>query len=198
MTRFLLLLLAVLYWPASHGADAQGAFSIRGAGLLSCETYVKERVKQSKAYYMIGGWLDGYITGVNQYAPETFDATSFENAELLALLLQEHCKDHHDDRLFSVVNSLLIKLQDDRLRTPSAQISVKVGTRETILYEEVLRRLQLKLQEGGYYRGELEPQFGEKTQAALAAFQRKNKLPATGFPDQTTLWHLLRQPTKTK
>ena len=193
MRKFILCAALFLIHGTNYAADAQGGFSIRGAGLLSCDVYLKERAEQSKEYLMIGGWLDGYITGVNQYARETYDATSFESTELLTLIIENHCRKQPKDRLYTVVNSLLIKLQQDRLRSGSNLVQVKVGGRETILYKEVVRRMQQALNALGKYQGQADGQFNPPTQKALSEFQRDQKLEGTGFPDQTTLWRLLRQ-----
>jgi len=199
MTRIQWLgLLAVLAaWPVA-AADGAGRFSIRGAGLLTCDIYVKERAKKSSAYAMIGGWLDGYITGLNQFSSETYDVTSFESTELLAYILETHCRDNPVDRLFPVVNTIFAKLNEDRLRTGSPIVAVRVGEREVPLYREVVRRMQEELKRRGHYRGEPTGEFETATEKAVAAFQRAQKLTPTGFPDQTTLWRLLRRTPSAK
>jgi hypothetical protein len=188
----LALLGSVVAFTAS-AADGTGSFSVRGAGLLTCDIFVKERAQQSRAYLMIGGWLDGYINGLNQYAPETYDIVSFESTELLAVIIAEHCQAHPKDRLFSVVNTIVIRLGDDRIRERSPLTAVKVGKYETRLYEETLRRVQRALSERGHFSGQLTGSWDDKTERALRAFQRASDLQATGFPDQKTLWRLLRR-----
>ncbi|MGH7390145.1 MAG: peptidoglycan-binding domain-containing protein [Candidatus Rokuibacteriota bacterium] len=187
------LLWVALAAGAAHAADGEGRFSIRGAGLLACETYVKERSVQSKAYYVIAGWLDGYLTALNQFSPDTYDATPFESTELLTYVIDGHCKKHPQDRLFPLVNTILVRLKNERLRTFSPFVTVKVGERQTRVYEEVVRRAQQELARRGHYRGKVDGKFGPAVEQALAGFQRKEKLAATGFPDQATLWRLLRR-----
>lgn len=189
---FVLLLILSFREPEALAADAQNRFSIRGVGLLTCEIYENERKAQSATYQIFGGWIDGYITGVNQYAPETFDVLSFESSELVAELLSAHCKANPQDVVFSVLNSMFIKLQDDRIHEASPHIEVTIDSRSVRLYEDVLRRIQNRLQEEGYYNGEITGTFGESEKAALAAFQTSIGLNPTGFPDQATLWKLIR------
>lgn len=193
--RWIGLLCWTLAAASAHawGADGEGRFSIRGAGLLTCNIYVKEREQQSNAYYMIGGWLDGYITARNQFSPTTYDVTSFESTELLTVIIDNHCKKNPKDRLFSVVNTILTRLHDDRLRTGSFFVNVRVGDRQIQLYREVVRRMQKELKGRRYYNGDVDGRFGPGTQKAIAAFQRAQGLKPTGFPDQTTLWQLLRR-----
>jgi len=189
---FVLLLMVSLHVPEALASDDQNRFSMRGVGLLSCEIYENEREAQSTAYQIFGGWIDGYITGVNQYAPDTFDVLSFESSELIAELLSAHCKTNPQDLVFAVLNSMFIKLQDDRLQIPSPHIDVTIDSRSVRLYEEVLRRIQTRLKEEGHYTGEITGAFGDSEQAAIAAFQTSVGLEPTGFPDQVTLWKLMR------
>ncbi len=175
------------------GADTDGNFAMKGAGLLTCEIFVEAREARSETYYMIGGWLDGYITALNQYAESTYDITSFESTELIVNVMQNHCKSNPDDRLFTVINSIMVKLTDDRLQNRSRKIAVNVGEYETLLYQETLYRIQSELKRLGYMTGEFDSEFSSNTEAALRSFQRSIKLEATGFPDQTTLWRLLRK-----
>lgn len=197
MAVCLLLLIVAFQTPTSLAADNQNRFSIRGVGLLTCEIYENERAAKSTAYQIFGGWIDGYITGVNQYAPETFDVLSFESSELVTELLSVHCKTHPKDLVFAVLNSMFIKLQDDRLHTPSAHIEVKIDSRSVRLYEEVLRRIQTRLKEKGFYTGKITGTFGKNEKKAMAAFQKSIGLEPSGFPDQVTLWKLLRRPETT-
>ncbi len=189
---FGLLLIISFYVPEALAADDQNRFSMRGVGLLTCEVYENEREAQSAAYQIFAGWIDGYVTGVNQYAPETFDILSFESTELLAELLSIHCTTNPQDSIFGVLNAMFIQIRNDRLQLPSPYIEVTIDSRSVRLYEDVLRRIQTRLQEEGRYTGEITGTFGENEQAALAAFQTSAGLDPSGFPDQVTLWKLLR------
>ncbi|MDT8383898.1 MAG: peptidoglycan-binding domain-containing protein [Gammaproteobacteria bacterium] len=173
-------------------ADDKGQFALRGAGLLPCAIYVKEREAKSEAYLMTAGWIDGFITGSNQYSPETYDLLSFETTELLTAILDKHCIANPKDRVFAVLKSLFQKLHQDRLQTLSEKTEVAVGDRKTSLYVEVLKRIQKTLTAKGLYKGKVNGSYDQSTIDAMKAFQRSVKLEPTGFPDQVTLWRLLR------
>lgn len=194
MKKTVLGLLLCSSVSSAHAVDANQGYALRGVGMLSCETYLQEMEKKSGRWFMIGGWLDGYITATNRNAPDTYDALSFESTDLVAGLLAGHCKSRPTDRIADVLGAMLAKFQDDRLRTNSPRVKGKVGEREFTLYAEVLKRVQSRLSVLGLYQGAPEPEFGEKTREALIAFQRNNNLQPTGLPDQATLWSLLRQP----
>jgi len=173
-------------------ADQNGLFSIRGAGLLTCATYVKEREAASGAYVMIGGWLDGYITAINELSHETFDIVPYESTELLTILINRHCENNPDDILYAVTNSLLAKLFDDRLKTSSAYVDIRVGVDQMRLYVDTVARIQTALVKKKFLGTESTGQWNLATQNAVARYQDSVGLNSTGFPDQTTLWRLLQ------
>lgn len=180
----------VLLPRAGTAADAKGQFGVRGAGLVSCGLYVKAREARSEVYDVVAGWMDGYITGVNQYADDTYDAASFEGTELLAAMVNEYCKKHPDTPVFPVVNSLVKQFLKNRLTSPSHKITIAINDRKVSLYREVVRRVQRRLAAGGFYQGPIDGTYGTKVETGMKAFQKSIKLKPTGFPDQLTLWRL--------
>ena len=190
------LLMVVVMTGHAFASDTEGNFSIRGAGLLTCANLVAEREEQTRAYLMIGGWLDGYLTGMNQYASDTYDNSSFESTELFLAIMDKHCKDNPRDRLFSVVNTIMTRLHPDRIRKGSPLIPVQLGEYKTQLYQETIQRIQHALTERGHFKGKPTRKWDEHTERALTAFQAGAKLEPSGFLDQTTLWRLLRKEEK--
>jgi hypothetical protein len=179
---------------ALPAATESGKYAIRGAGLLDCKTFLEEQQKESKAYLMIGGWIDGYITGINQYAADTYDATSFESTELFAELIENHCKKNPDDRLFPVMNSIVHQRWDSRVTDQSRLVGIQLGEQSVRIYEETLSRIQARLAEKGYFELPVTGQFDAKTITAIAAFQETLEgYEATGFPDQATLFALFAE-----
>ncbi|GMR22524.1 MAG: hypothetical protein BMS9Abin37_0880 [Acidobacteriota bacterium] len=189
----LIALLAVGSFASA--ADKDGLFSIRGAGLLTCQTFVQEREAASDAYVMIGGWLDGYVTALNELSLETFDVVPYESTELLTILINRHCKDNPTDLLFAVTNNLLARLFDDRLKISSPHVDIRVELDQTRLYTDTIVRIQASLATKGLLDDEATGQWSIATQNALAEYQKSIGMnSSTGFPDQATLWSLLRSP----
>ncbi len=176
---------------AALGADKDGRFAIKGAGTASCERYLEERSKRSEPYYLIAGWLNGYITAANQYADETYDLAAWQNSKLLNALLETHCKTNPKQQIHLAVRAMIEGLRAERLRKMSMLVKAKSGEEEILLYQETLRRIQTKLANLGLYKGGADGQFGPGTRKALEAFQTKHKLKVTGLPDQTTIYMLL-------
>lgn len=186
-----LTLCLLLASPLVHAADKDGRFSIKGVGLATCEQYLAEAEKGTNFYFMFGGWLDGYLSAINQAAPQTYDVAPWQVTDLLAALIADHCKEHPKQRFFAVVNAMAGRLMDDRLQTHSDPIEAKAGDKTVKVYKEVMRRAQEALQTKGFYSSTLDGLFGPNTQKAFEAYQRKEGLEVTGLPDQLTLLRLL-------
>lgn len=192
MWRSVALLVVPLLIASAFADDRIGRYAVKGSGTVPCATYTVERASRSNTYVSIGGWIEGFVTGHNRYAPQTYDVTSFESTELLLELIAAHCARHPDDRLHAVVSALLTKLAPDRLQERSARVRISDGTRMAILYVTTIRSIQSALAERKLYRGEIDGIYTDATRAAIIAFQTDLKFAPTGFPDQATLWRLLR------
>jgi putative peptidoglycan binding protein len=173
-------------------ADAHGQFGIRGAGLISCKIYENERKARADVYLMTAAWIDGYITATNENLADTYDIMSFETTELLTEVLDKHCKKNPKDIVFTVLKALLVKLHDDRLRNYSKKTEIVVGERTISLYVDTLKRVQQRLTSAGFYSGKIDADYGEKMIRAMKSYQTSIGFNPTGFPDQATLWRLLR------
>jgi Putative peptidoglycan binding domain len=188
---FILLAAAPFSAPA---ATPSGAFAVRGAGVIDCRTFRAERKKRSRAYLMMGGWIDGYLTGINEYAPHTYDAASFESTELYAQIVADYCRKHPSASLFAVMNSIVRERWKYRIleRTPS--VALTLAGQHARLYRETIRRIQQRLAAKGFYKAKPTGTFNAETMSAIAAFQKTlHGYKATGFPDQATLYLLFSQ-----
>lgn len=173
-------------------ADKQGLYAMRGAGLISCELFVREREARGDVYLMTAAWIDGYITGTNQHAPQTYDVLSFEGTELLMAILNEHCKENPSDPVVGVATSLFRKLWPDRVIEKADKTTITSAERKATHYVELIKRVQKKLQAKRFYSGQISGTYSPQTAKAVKTFQKSIGLEATGFPDQLTLWRLLR------
>lgn len=185
---------AALLLAAAHArsADDKGQYAVRGAGLISCALYTRERAAQGDVYLATAAWIDGYVTGINQYASQTYDVLPFEGTELVMAILDRHCSEHPTDPVFGVLTNLLEKLWPDRLAQKSEKTTIAMGEKETRLYVEVIRRVQQRLQAAGVYEGPISGEYSKQTAEAVQRFQESIGFEATGFPDQLTSWRLMR------
>lgn len=180
----------VFFCSVALAGDPAGNFAVRGAGLIDCQTYVQEKEQASDAYIMMGGWMDGYLTGMNQLSEQTYDLTPYQSTELLAKVVDGHCRRHPDHRLFTVLSSIASQLRDERIGEGSRLVDVRVDGRSTRLYRETIRRMQSRLLSSGVYDADPSGQFDSDTLSAVMAYQESIGFAATGFPDQATLWKL--------
>ena len=185
-------LAATLISLEARAADTGGQFAVEGIGRSTCESFITAKSESLDAYWMFLGWLDGYMTGINQYSPETYDITPWQSQNLVATLFERFCATNPEANFFAVANRMIVELRDDRLRESSTPVVAKVGERSIGVYRETLRRVQALLKEGGHYEGEVDGLFGPNTQRALESYQKQNGLTVTGLPDQVTLFKLLR------
>lgn len=186
-----LLLIGLLVSKSSQSADDEGQYGVRGAGLTTCAVYETERNLKSQVYYIIASWMDGYITGTNQWADDTYDIFPFQTTELITSIISSHCQNNPDDRIYPVLNNLMEKISNNRLSKKSSKVDVGAGKRTTKLYAEIVKRIKVKLTQSGYYKGEINSQYDGETIEAMKAFQESLDFNPTGFPDQLTLWRLL-------
>lgn len=178
--------------PPSQAADSQQRFAMKGAGMVPCQLFVAEREKGSDAYYLMGGWVEGYLSAYNQMTPGVYDVLSFESTELLLKVIDGHCRSHPQDPLYGVVSAMLTELTPGALTEESTRVDIREGDRRVILYRTTIGRIQSALVELGLYHGVVDGRFTDETRAALIAFQSDIGFETSGFPDQATLWKLLR------
>jgi hypothetical protein len=186
-------LLGALMAPGlAAGADADGRFAIKGAGVTTCERFVKEREAGSTAYLQYAGWVMGYVSAVNTLEEDTFDIAPWEGTDLLLAILAANCAEHPEAPFAAAVQGMVESLHRDRLQETSQPVRFKVGEREFALYETIVRRMQERLKGLGHYASTVDGDYGPGTQAAVKAFQESIGLEATGMPDPVTMTKLLR------
>jgi len=207
--RCLLAVAAALLAAAGAGsagaADTEGRFAVKGAARTTCAQFIKvydEREEKPQLYLIFAGWLEGYVSALNERTDETYDLLAFETTELIARLLYANCRRNPEEKFFNVVRSMVSVLAPSRLTAFSRLIEVNGAvttpsgeSRDVTLhvYAEALEDAQAKLKAAGHFAGEPDGVFTEETRAALEAYQKAESITPTGLPDQITLLKLLRQ-----
>jgi hypothetical protein len=188
-----LLLGLMLLLPAHplKAADQNHQFAALGGGVVSCARFLEARQAKDKEYFMLGGWVDGYLTARNQLSPETFTLTPWQSTDLLMGLLAQYCGKNPDAPLLRGVMLMAEALKTQRLKSASERVKVRIGSLSHDFFREVLVQMQTRLTRAGYYKGSASGDFNAETIAAMKQFQRANGLEASGFPDQKTLLKLM-------
>jgi hypothetical protein len=200
---------SALFPSIALAADADGKFAVKGVARTHCTTFVKvweERREAPQRYALYAGWMDGYLSALNERTAGTYDLTSFEGTELLGNFVYSNCKRAPEQPFFNMMRGLVQALNGHRLPSQSPLVLIE-GTVELSdgesrdvrisLYEETIRRAQNSLKSTGAYDGEVDGVYSDATRAAVKTFQTDNGLRVSGLPDQFTLMRLFR-PAKEK
>jgi hypothetical protein len=201
MPRLRLSLVVALLFAAAtaaQAADEQGRFAVKGPGLATCKDFTEHLQQKSQNFYVMGGWLLGFITAHNLHMKETYDAASWQSGELLIGLMENYCKQRPEDRFAEGTIKLVRVLMQSRLTAESKLVVAQNGDNKVAIYEEVMRRAQEEMKKQGYYSGVIDGLYGPGTKKGFEALQNANKLPVTGVPDPRTLFALFRDDLKPK
>lgn len=175
-----------------HAAAARGEFGVKGIGATTCATAVREYSGNSPNAMMYGGWLYGYLTAVNQVTPDTFDLATWQDLNTLTSFIVDYCRKNPRTSFAQAVFNMTAALKPTRLTGTAQPVRFVHNNKPFVLYDEVLVRMGKALKGQGFYDGVLpaRPAFDANMARALRRFQARNKLPATGEPDQFTLFKL--------
>ena len=134
-TLISVLALALVTGGPALSADQDGKFAIKGAGLQTCSAFNTAFDEQNVDLGIYYGWVDGFVTGLNQFRDETFDAAPWQTTETLLGLMREVCRAQSEDpRVIDVVNRLIGDFTPLRLTRESRLQGVKTGERSMVIY----------------------------------------------------------------
>ncbi|TVR95380.1 MAG: peptidoglycan-binding protein [Rhodospirillales bacterium] len=176
---------------SASAADPDGRFAPRGIGPVTCTQFLQALDERQENVFFAAGWLEGYLTAINQFLDDTFDIAPWQDTDTILNLVRNNCERNPDQRMFAIVNSMVEFLSDQRLTRASDRTMVEHGEQRTLIYRAVLRDVQQELINKGLLDGSADGQFGAKTRAAIEQFQQEQNIAVTGIPDQMTLWLLL-------
>lgn len=188
------LALALAWTGAVQAADRNGKFAVKGAGVGSCERFLRAKEGKTSEYFLFGGWLDGYISAQNQVRKDTFDLVAWENTDILAGYLEAFCRKNPDTLFYQAVGAMAAALVPQRIEAASKPIEMDHEGRRLSIYRETLRRVQQRLQQEGLYQGAIDGLYGPGTRKALLGFQQRKGIAETGVPDHLTLYRMLIRP----
>ncbi|MBT5107401.1 MAG: hypothetical protein HOM25_01850 [Rhodospirillaceae bacterium] len=189
------LFFSVAWSGSSQAADANKKYKIEGAGVLSCAQYLEARDKKSPMYYRLGGWMNGYMTAVNRYLPDTYALASWQSIDLLLASVAAKCKEDPTLSFHNVAQLLVGFLYASRLQENSPSLVAKRGEKKAIVYKSILMKAQQQLSDDGFYGGAINGEYDNETGEALLSYQGSKGLSETGLPDQRTLGTMFSKKT---
>lgn len=189
--RLAALLVSLTAAAAALAADRDGKFMVKGAGTAGCPRFLAAQQQKNAEFVSFAGWLDGYLTRVNERDTQTFDVAPWQGTELLLAAVSAECRRDPKSTFHAAAYRVVASLVPARLQQQSPPATATVDGRSVVLYAAVITRLQARLKQRGTYAGEPNGRYDAATVAAVKAFQREKQLPETGLPDQLTLANLL-------
>lgn len=177
----------------SVGASESGQFAVKGVGHDQCSDYLKARSSGTSRYERYGHYIAGYLTATNRLLTDTVDITSWESIDVVAAYVANVCKFKPDVRIAQAIEAVLARLRPHRIAKDTELVDVSSGGPSIRVYASVIIRAKRALIEQELYEGPIDASFGESTANALREFQERNRIPATGLPDQRTLYLLFRR-----
>ncbi len=189
-----LFLVAMLFCNASlYAEDKNGSFAVKGAGSISCESYIAIKEKRSRDYYVFVGWLEGYLTAANQHKKGTYDLSPWQSPELLMMALSRHCLKTPKKGFITAVNDMIKVLEQEKLEQASEIVAMTSEGKQTFVYKSILKKIQRRLSAETFFKGAVDGTYTPLLRDAIKAYQKKKDIVPTGLPDQITLFHLFKK-----
>lgn len=164
-----------------------------GRGLAPCSALTEAYRQEAPERFLFAGWLNGYLTALQQADPETFDLAPWQPTNFLVRYTLRYCAEN-PDQPFIAAATLANALREHRLTAPSDPILLQAEGRTGRYYQETLRQVEARLNALGLANVKADGTFDAESYKALKAFQRQNGLEETGLPDLKTLLKLLASP----
>lgn len=170
-----------------YAADNRNLFMVKGAGLASCERFIAARSNKHNEYLSYGGWIDGYLSAINQLSKDTYDLAPWQSTDYLARIVENYCNAHPNKTFFEAFAATVQVLHKDRLIEESDLVTIESNGKKFLVREEILIRVQRQLASKDYFSGKANGVYDKQLTDALKKYQRSHKLKVTGLPDQATL-----------
>ncbi len=106
-----LLLVGVLAPGNGFAADAEGKFAVIGAGTLSCQRWLDDRLEKTPSGVQSEMWIAGYLTAYNQFVYSGQDITARSEGTFVLDWLDEFCMKRPQSRLVEAAKELLQTLR---------------------------------------------------------------------------------------
>lgn len=95
-----------LVTAAAEAADGRGRYFIMGPGKAPCRDFVA--AKDAAGDHLYASWLTGYLTAVNELAPETYSIGGAVTGDQIMQAVGDFCR-QNPDQLFAVAAESLVR-----------------------------------------------------------------------------------------
>lgn len=190
--KSLICLSLLIFSVFVSAADKNEAYAIKGVGTLYCSKFVEAIDEGNQAFLVYGGWVEGYLTALNQQLDSTYDLAPWQSTEFLLRFVEASCRKSPKVQFQLVVKAMVAELAKQKLTTGGQYVLIK-GGKGMLFQEEIVRRAKASLAGKGFYKGDSSiVGWSDAVRSAMKAFQKSKNLEQTGLPDQATLLHLFQ------
>lgn len=185
------LLLGLVAVPIAQAADRGGQFAVKGVGAARCRDFNRALDSRSPQIGQMLSWVAGYLTATNRYEPATYDIIAWQDELYILGNVRGYCARNPGATMAEMVRAMVRSLGPGRLTAASPPVTIAAGGGwQIVLPAAIIARAQAALLRRGLYQGLANGAADARFLAAVAAFQRAERLPVTGLPDQETLFRL--------
>ena len=197
--RTLVTLSILAFSVISNAQDNQPqpdtSFVTKGVGAALCKNQTESVQNNDSQRFLFGGFVQGYVTALNESLSSTFDLTPWQTDTTLGRVLFNYCQDNPNQQFVYAVGRVLISFNSEVLQTPSP-LQVIPGVKPTMLLrEDVIKRMIERLVHLGYGDLKVDAGFTSSVKEALEKFQKNEGLEISGRPTQDTLLILFARDT---
>jgi hypothetical protein len=190
------LSLACMLPAATHAANEDGVFSVRGLGVFGCGDLVAAlRSEESTgAAERLVAWVSGYLSHANRTHAAAYDLMPIQSMDGIATIVARLCDANQENPVEAVVHSVMTSLEPLALDQPEVPEEARNGEAAVFIRPSVLAALQERLIARELLpAGSANGAFGPQTSQALTAFQEGLGIEQTGLPDAWTIFLLATQ-----
>jgi hypothetical protein len=195
-TSAIALSLAFMLPSATHAANEDGVFSVRGIGAFGCGDLVTAfRSEESTgAAERLVAWISGYLSHANRTHAAAYDVMPIQSIDGIATTVARLCDANQESPVEAVVHSVMTLLEPLALEQPEAPQEARNSEATVFIRPSVLASLQERLIARELLpAGSADGAFGPQTSRALTAFQEELGIERTGLPDAWTIFLLATQ-----
>lgn len=172
-----------------QAADKNEVYAVKGAGVSYCSTFLESMEARDKNYFIYGGWVEGYLTALNQQLADTFDLAPWQTTELMLKMIEPVCQQNPEQQFHNVVKAMAGQFSEHKITESSNYVQLETN-KNLVFQESVIKRIKNALMEKGLYEGDDDLSWGGEVTTAIKEFQHSQDLEETGTPDQVTLYKL--------
>ena len=180
---------SIIFCLPAQAIDTNNVYAVKGAGLTACARFLESAENKDGSYLVYGGWIEGYISALNQQLDQTFDLAPWQSTPLLLRLVEANCKANENVQFHQVAKAMVGQLVEGKIQVGSSFIMIN-NDPHFVFQEEVIKRIKIVLRQKGFYQGAIDKTWTQDSMDALKGFQNSKGLPTSGLPDQDTLTQL--------